>query len=86
MKNKNLHNKPNLDYPYLSLPDIDEEEIEYKQENKQLMTYYEKYHCNGCPVEKYCGTMVSCSRLCHSYNDDIAVKESASVLTMSKSD
>lgn len=22
--------KPNLDYPYLSLPDIDEEEIEYE--------------------------------------------------------
>ena len=50
------------------------------------MSYYEKYHCNNCPVEKYCGTVVSCSKLCHSYNDDIAVKESASVLTMSKSD
>ena len=34
MNNKNLHNKPNLDYPYLSLSDIDEEEIEYKQENE----------------------------------------------------
>lgn len=24
-------NKPNLDYPYLSLPDIDEDTIEYKE-------------------------------------------------------
>ena len=28
-------NKPNLDYPYLSLPDIDEKEIDYEQDNIQ---------------------------------------------------
>lgn len=25
--------------------------------------------CIGCPVEKYCGTMVDSIRLCNSYND-----------------
>ena len=29
--------KPNLDYPYLSLPDIDEDEIEYASDNKQSL-------------------------------------------------
>jgi hypothetical protein len=29
-------NKPKLDYPYLSLPDIDEDEIEYKPKNKSV--------------------------------------------------
>lgn len=33
------------------------------------MTYYDKYHCINCPVYKYCGTMVSTMRLCHSYRD-----------------
>ena len=34
------------------------------------MKYIDKYpHCNGCPVEKYCGTMVSCTRLCNSYKE-----------------
>ena len=33
------------------------------------MTYYDKYHCIGCPVEKYCGKMVSCTKLCHSYKE-----------------
>ena len=33
-KNRGL-NKPNLDYPYLSLPDIDEKEIDYEQDNIQ---------------------------------------------------
>jgi hypothetical protein len=28
------HKKPNLDYPYLSFPDIDEKEIDYKKEKK----------------------------------------------------
>ena len=28
-------NKPNLDYPYLSLPDIDEKEIDYEQNSIQ---------------------------------------------------
>ena len=27
-------NKPNLDYPYLSLPDIEEDSINYKDEEK----------------------------------------------------
>ncbi len=49
------------------------------------MTYLEKYpNCIGCPVEKYCGTVVSSIRLCHSYNDDVAEKESSHVLTLSK--
>ena len=33
-KNHGL-NKPNLDYPYLSLPDIDEKEVDYEQDNVQ---------------------------------------------------
>lgn len=49
------------------------------------MTYLDKYpNCNGCPVEKYCGTAVGSVRLCHSYNEDMAEKESAHVLTLSK--
>lgn len=31
------------------------------------MTYYDVYHCNGCPVSKWCGTAVSCLKLCNSY-------------------
>ena len=32
------------------------------------MRYLDKYpDCIGCPVEKYCGTMVSSIRLCNSY-------------------
>lgn len=31
------------------------------------MTYLDKYpHCKGCPVHKYCGTMVQSTRLCKS--------------------
>lgn len=49
------------------------------------MSYLDKYpNCNGCPVEKYCGTAISCTRLCHSLNDSIAGKESSHVLTISK--
>ena len=49
------------------------------------MTYLDKYpNCIGCPVEKYCGTAVSSIRLCHSYNEDIAEKESSHVLTLSE--
>ena len=49
------------------------------------MSYLGKYpHCIGCPVEKYCGTMVSSTRLCHSNDDSMAEKESKSVLTMVK--
>lgn len=36
------------------------------------MRYLDKYpHCTGCPVIKYCGTMVSSSRLCNSYSDSM---------------
>ena len=50
-----------------------------------MATYYDKYHCINCPVEKYCGTMVSCIRLCHSYNDATAENQKAShVLTLSE--
>lgn len=32
------------------------------------MRYIDKYPgCKGCPVEQYCGTMVSSIRLCESY-------------------
>ena len=48
------------------------------------MTYYDKYHCINCPVGKYCGTMVGCIRLCHSYDDSVAQKESQHILTLSK--
>ena len=44
------------------------------------MTYYDKYHCINCPVEKYCGTMVGSIRLCHSYREE----DTKSVLTLSK--
>lgn len=31
------------------------------------MSYLEKYpSCVGCPVAKYCGTMIQSTRLCHS--------------------
>lgn len=34
------------------------------------MSYLDKYPgCVGCPVEVYCGTVVSCFRLCNSYNN-----------------
>ena len=48
------------------------------------MTYLDKYpNCNGCPVEKYCGTMVSSIRLCHSYNDAALENEKSHALTLS---
>lgn len=32
------------------------------------MSYLEKYpKCTGCPVSKYCGTMISSTRLYNSY-------------------
>ena len=35
------------------------------------MTYLEKYKdCKGCPVKKYCGTMIGSIRLCNSYNEE----------------
>lgn len=34
------------------------------------MSYLDKYPgCVGCPVEVYCGTVVSCFRLCNSYDN-----------------
>jgi hypothetical protein len=48
------------------------------------MTYYDKYHCIGCPVSKWCGTAVAATRLCHSLDDSIAEKESSHILTLSK--
>lgn len=37
------------------------------------MAYIDKYpNCNGCPVAKYCGTIISSVKLCNSY--DYAVK------------
>ena len=44
------------------------------------MSYLDKYpDCAGCPVSKYCGTMVSSIRLCHSCDD-----KDTHVLTLSK--
>ena len=51
------------------------------------MTYLDKYpNCNGCPVEKLCGTAVGSIRLCHSYNDAVAEKENQHVLALSNAD
>ena len=48
------------------------------------MTYLDKYpNCNGCPVEKYCGTAVGSIKLCHSYNDAAIDNEKTYVLTLS---
>ena len=34
------------------------------------MTYLDIYpHCKGCPVSRFCGTMVSSFRLCNSYDN-----------------
>lgn len=34
------------------------------------MRYLDKYPgCIGCPVSKYCGTIIGCLRLCNSYRD-----------------
>ena len=46
------------------------------------MSYIDKYpDCIGCPVSKYCGTMVGSIKLCHSCDDDTP----SPVLVMSKS-
>lgn len=35
------------------------------------MTYLDKYpECVGCPVSKYCGTMIGSMRLCDSYQEN----------------
>ena len=34
------------------------------------MSYLDKYpSCIGCPVSKYCGTMVGSIKLCNSYDE-----------------
>ena len=39
------------------------------------MTYLDKYpSCIGCPVYKYCGTMISSIKLCHSC-DESSIEE-----------
>ena len=43
----------------------------------RVMKYIDKYpHCVGCPVAQYCGTMVSTSRCCSSYNNVVEPIES----------
>ena len=38
---------------------------------KTTMTYLERFKtCGRCPVNKYCGTMVSTMRLCNSYRGE----------------
>lgn len=40
------------------------------------MRYLDIYKdCIGCPVEKYCGTMVGSIRLCNSYEESQKIKE-----------
>ena len=35
------------------------------------MRYLDKYpNCIGCPVKKWCGTMISCIRLCKNYREN----------------
>ena len=49
------------------------------------MTYIDKYpNCINCPVDKYCGTVIAATRLCHSIDDNIASKEATHVLALSK--
>lgn len=48
------------------------------------MSYLDKYpDCLGCPVTKYCGTVVGSIKLCNSYNDSMQ-QESAHLLLLSK--
>jgi hypothetical protein len=48
------------------------------------MSYLDKYpDCLGCPVTKYCGTVVGSIKLCNSYNDSMQ-QESAHSLLLSK--
>lgn len=48
------------------------------------MTYYDKYHCINCPVDKFCGTVVGSVKLCQSLNDSVAQMEIQHVLTLSR--
>lgn len=36
-----------------------------------MTKYLDKYpKCKGCPVYKYCGTMIASTRLCNSYTEE----------------
>lgn len=40
------------------------------------MKYLDKYpECVGCPVEKYCGTVVGSITLCNSYGEDSTIED-----------
>ena len=42
------------------------------------MSYLDKYpSCIGCPVSKYCGTMVGSIKLCNSYDEPSIEEENA---------
>ena len=42
------------------------------------MSYLDKYpSCIGCPVSKYCGTMVGSIKLCNSYDETSIEEENA---------
>ena len=45
------------------------------------MSYLDKYpNCIGCPVTKYCGTMVSSIKLCHSCDEPLEEETDASAI------
>ena len=45
------------------------------------MSYLDKYpDCLGCPVTKYCGTVVGSIKLCNSYNDSMQQEPTHSLL------
>lgn len=45
------------------------------------MSYLDKYPgCIGCPVSKYCGTMISSIRLCHSCDEPSVEETDASTV------
>ena len=44
------------------------------------MTYFDVYpDCRGCPVKRYCGTMISCTKLCRSYGSSDNNSDSDSI-------
>ena len=51
------------------------------------MRYIDKYpNCIGCPVEKYCGTMVSSIKLCNSYTYKEESSTNVSMVAVSSKD
>lgn len=49
------------------------------------MSYLAEYpYCIGCPVTKYCGTMVSSLKLCNSYSKNNARHKKEAVITPEK--